>query len=116
MNDDHEHLVHLPAEEEEQQLEEDVEESTFDPTAPINQWKLLKKIQDSTNKTLALSDMCKMFEIEDRQSPRLWKPLNQLLRGGRIRQMIGSGTNGQIGTVLEVQKSVRERGSHQSET
>lgn len=100
--DEHEELVHLPLEDEELQSEgaDDVHET--DPSKPISQWKLLKLLESAERKAMALSDLSHHFEFSGRQDQRLWKPLQQLLRAGRITQQIGRDVAGNIGNVFTV--------------
>jgi hypothetical protein len=101
-DNEHEQLVHLPSSEEQEKAEQFDEPDKIDQTKAINQWRLLKVIEEAENKTMALGDLCRHFEIEDRESERLWFPLGQLLRAGRIKQMIGRDSGGRTGNVFKV--------------
>lgn len=69
------------------------------PDAAVSQWKLQKLIIEA--KGLALGDLCWLFQIEDRDDERIWFGLNQLLRAGRIREIIGtSRKTGQMGKIF----------------
>lgn len=99
-------LVHLPSVEEEQAKDVTVDTSV-DSTKPISQWKLLKIIQENERSVISLRELCHMFEFENRYDERLWFGLDQLLRAGRIRQLIGGDGKGNTGVVFEVVKNVK---------
>ena len=70
------------------------------PKVAVNQWKLLKMIKQANG--LALADVGWLFQLEDRDSDLIQKPLGQLLRAHRIRRMIGaSRRTGQVGTFYQ---------------
>lgn len=58
------------------------------PTEPVNQWKLLKLIEERKN-GMALSDIRWMFQLEDPQDPLIQKPLQSLIKGKKIHGAIG---------------------------
>lgn len=115
-SDEHEQLVHLPLEDEEVLLEGTDDIHATDPSKPVSQWKLLKLLESADRKTMALSDLCHHFEFSDRQDERLWKPLQQLLRAGRITQQIGRDIAGNTGNVFTVSsnESNRRRNARES--
>jgi hypothetical protein len=112
MSEDHEELVHLPDAEEIEQVVELADEQLPimpDPSKPVNQWRLLKLIEQTERKTWALGDMCRYFSIEDRQDYRIWKPLNQLLRGSRITRAMGVDSIGNASSVFTVKINAKRR-------
>jgi predicted DNA-binding transcriptional regulator len=78
-------------------------------TGWVSQWRILKMIEATDKKSMALGDIARELDI-DRNSDRIQKPLGQLLRGDKITQAVGQDLKGAIGNVYTVKRPRKPTG------